>query len=325
MATKLAWPDFFGKLRARLGLRRDSYLVSPGLYCVGQPDHQSPVLVTANYKLTFDALRSQLGGLDAWILVLDTFGVNVWCAAGKKNFSTRELVRRIELCGLSEIVSHRRLILPQLGAPGVAAHQVKKESGFEVKWGPIRAADLKKYLADGLQATPVMREVTFSLSERMVLVPVELTILLKPSFYVLALVLLLSGIGPDFFSVSRAWGRGSAAFGAYGLGVLAGAGLVPLLLPWIPGRQFFLKGIEMGVLVVTGAFLLWGKMIGSGLESLALISFVIAVSSYTAMNFTGATPFTSLSGVEKEMRQGLPVQIAALVVAIVGWLASPFF
>jgi CO dehydrogenase/acetyl-CoA synthase gamma subunit (corrinoid Fe-S protein) len=104
-------------------------IVPPGLYRLGNPDNDSAVFASANYTLSFDALRSALAGTDAWILVLDTKGINVWCAAGKGTFGTNELIRRIAVTGLSEVVSHRKIILPQLGAPGVSAHEVARRSG----------------------------------------------------------------------------------------------------------------------------------------------------------------------------------------------------
>jgi len=107
----------------RWGINRNKYRVGPGLYAVGTPGPESEVFVTANYKLTFDILRKNMTGLNVWILVLDTKGVNVWCAAGKGTFGTKELVSRIRLVSLERIVNHKRLILPQLGATGVAAHR----------------------------------------------------------------------------------------------------------------------------------------------------------------------------------------------------------
>ncbi len=129
-ATKLDFSDTFGSWKCRWSIGRMDYTVEPGIYCVGMPDTQSPVLVTANYKMTFDRLREQLSGLELWIVVLDTDGVNVWCAAGKGTFGTAEVVRRIKAVGLEHIVSHRTVILPQLAAAGVAAHEVKKQSGI---------------------------------------------------------------------------------------------------------------------------------------------------------------------------------------------------
>ena len=111
------WDHFL----VRLGVNRMRHRVTPGLYALGNPTPDSPVFVTANYTLSFDALRSALAGVDGYIMVLDTRGINVWCAAGEGTFGTDELVQRIEETALHDVVSHRVLILPQLGAPGVAA------------------------------------------------------------------------------------------------------------------------------------------------------------------------------------------------------------
>ena len=136
---------------------RNRYAVAPGLYATGRPGPHSAVLVTANYKFSFDHLRRALHGIDAWVLVLDTGGVNVWCAAGKGTFGTGELVRRIEAVGLERVVQHRHVIVPQLGAPGVAAHEVQRATRFRVHFGPVRASDIPAYLDAGLEATPEMR------------------------------------------------------------------------------------------------------------------------------------------------------------------------
>ena len=127
----LSFADRLGGLGVRWRVRRMSYTVEPGLYALDRPHARSPVLVTANYKLSFDRLRQAVAARDAWILVLDTRGVNVWCAAGKGTFATEELVRRVKLTGLEKVVTHRQMILPQLGATGVSAHRVKKECGFK--------------------------------------------------------------------------------------------------------------------------------------------------------------------------------------------------
>jgi hypothetical protein len=206
--TAFKWPDYAGTLRVRLGLNRDQYKIAPGLYCVGTPDSRAPVLVTANYKLTFDVLRKELTSISAWILVLDTRGINVWCAAGKDLFSTDEVVRRVKRAELEKVVTHKQLILPQLAATGVAAHHVKKESGFKVIWGPVRAKDIGSFLTNGLKAEKSMRQVTFSTRDRVVLIPVELAHLPKPSLWILLTAFLISGIGMHVFSFSAAWVRG---------------------------------------------------------------------------------------------------------------------
>lgn len=321
--TTLRPRDLAGTVRARTGILRSNYRIAPGLYAAGHPDADGPVLVTANYKLSFDSLRRELAAVDAWILVLDTRGVNVWCAAGKRTFSTDEVIRQVKRSGLEKVVRHRELILPQLAAPGVSAREVKKGCGFKVIWGPIRAGDLQAFLEKGCRAEPEMRRITFSVGERIILVPVELALIVRPTLVILLGLFLLSGIGPGVFSFSTAWFRGLHGAGAYLLGVLAGAVIVPAMLPWLPSRRFYIKGIFPGLAAGVLTILLTDGAV-SRLESISLILLATAVSSYAAMNFTGATPFTSPSGVEKEMRQGIPLQAVAVAAAAVAWVAAPF-
>jgi len=317
----LGMEDWLGSIRARLGISRNRYRIAPGLYSVGAACADSAVLVTANNKLSFDALRRELAGVDAWILVLDTRGVNVWCAAGKKTFGTEEVIRQVQRTRLLEIVNHRQLIFPQLGAPGVAAHRVRKACGFAVIWGPIRARDLREFLAAGRQATPVMRQLTFTMAERMVLIPVEISLIVKPSLWILPVLFVLAAISPHF-SLALAWQRGRDLTMAFGAGVFSGAVLTPILLPWLPWRSFYLKGLLIGL--IGGLAVVAGRG-GADWDALAMVLFCMAVSSYAAMNFTGATPYASPSGVEKEMRRGIPVQVAALLASGVLWVGGQFW
>jgi hypothetical protein len=323
VSTRLIREDILGTVSARLGFGRDSYSIAPGIYGAGTPDDGSPVLVTANYKLTFDALRCSLAGIDAWILVLDTRSINVWCAAGKGTFSTREVAERVKATGLEKIVTHRRLILPQLSATGVAARQVKSLCGFEVIWGPVHARTIKAFLDNGMKATPAMRKVTFSFRERVELIPVELNHLGKPTLYLIPALFLLSGLGEGFFSVSAAFYRGTSAVLAYVLAVAAGAVMAPAVLPWLPGRAFSVKGAALGA--AAGAMLsatLTGQLTRP--EMLALTLLIMAISSYLAMNFTGSTPFTSPTGVEKEMRRAIPAQAVGALAAFIIWVGAGF-
>jgi acetyl-CoA decarbonylase/synthase complex subunit gamma len=303
------------------------YKVDPGLYAAGSPDDKSPVLVTANYKLTFDRLREVISERNVWILVLDTDGINVWCAAGKGTFGTEELIRRMESSGLAKTVSHRELILPQLSAPGVAAHLVKKRSGFKVIYGPIRSKDLPSFFYNGLKATPEMRRKTFNTRERVVLIPVELVATIKPGLLIMAGFFLLGGLGQPGPFWSNALNYGLLAAFCFMVAVIAGAVITPLLLPWLPGRAFSLKGLIMG-LITAGllSFLRWDDLaFWQGRFEMAGWLFLIpAITGYLAMNFTGASTYTSLNGVKKEMRWAVPMQISGAVVGLVLWLGSRF-
>lgn len=303
------------------------YTIDPGLYGLGNPDEQSPVLVTANYKMSFDKLRNALGDRNLWILVLDTKGINIWCSAGKGTFGTMELVDRIELSGIAQIVSHRELILPQLAGPGVAAHQVKKLSGFKVIYGPIQAKDLPTFLDGGFKGTPEMRLKTFTTWERLALIPMELVSALKAGLILSFILFLLSYLGKLGEGWTSALNHGLYSAMAIFIAILSGAVLTPLLLPWLPGRAFSLKGLSLGLfasvifaLLRLSEFNTWTDR----LEILAWLLLIPAISTYLAMNFTGASTYTSLSGVKKEMRWALPLQIGAGVVGIVLWIGSHF-
>lgn len=322
--TKLEIQDLLSTIVARCGINRYSYKVAPGLYAVGSPDKDSEVLVTANFKLTFDHLRKELSDINAWILVLDTRGINVWCAAGKGTFSTAELIRQIQRSSLNQRVDHKHVIVPQLGATGISAHEVKKKSGFRVIYGPVRAKDIPAFLKNNKKADKKMRQVTFSMYERFVLTPVEVGIALKPALITALILLILSGFGPGFFSFENAWERGTVALMSLAVGIISGAFITPLLLPYLPFRQFAPKGIVACIPVIICVMIIYSTKINGLAGYWALFLFSLATSSFLAMNFTGSTPYTSPSGVEKEMKHFIPVQLTALMISTVLWIYSAF-
>lgn len=311
VSSQLDFRDHLGAWKVRWGIGRNSYLIPPGLYAIGRPDSESPVIVTANYKLSYDLVRRCLQGRNVWLLILETFGINVWCAAGKGSFGTAELVRRVEQVGLGRVVQHRELQLPILGAPGVAAHEVSRQTGFHIKYATIRATDLPEYLDNGMKTTAAMRELTFTLRERMVLVPIELMLTLRLAWPVLLLIFFVGWWGSD---LSAGLTGCVALLGA----IVSGTVLVPLLLPWLPGASFAGKGALTG--------LLWGAVwwlsadtdLGPAEVSGTLL-LVLAVSAFCAFNFTGSTPFTSFSGVRKELRTVIPALAAIVFAAVFLW------
>ncbi len=328
VSSELTPADRWGAVKARWGVGRMHFTVDPGLYALGNPNGESSVLVTANYKMSFDALRRALPGLEAWILVLDTRGINVWCAAGKGTFGTGELVGRIQSSGLEQVVKRRKIILPQLSGPGVAGHQVKKMSGFQAVFGPVRAYDLPAYLSAGCRATPDMRRKTFTLRERAVLIPVELVQALKPALLVMLAFFLLSGLGGSAGYWTNLGHNGPWSVLGILSTLLTGAVLTPLLLPWVPGRAFSLKGWILGLASAWGFILLRGFSPRSGfhpLEALAWLLLLPALSAYLAMNFTGASTYTSLSGVKKEMRWAVPLEIGFGAAGLILWVAARFY
>lgn len=306
VADTLRASDRRGAVRVRVGIGRDRYRIEPGLYALGTPDRTSPVFVSANYKLSFDHLRRALRGRPGWILVLDTDGINVWCAAGKGTFGTVELVHRVRSTRLGEVVEHRRLIVPQLGATGVAAHLVEQESGFRVVYGPVRADDLPAFLDAGCRTTKGMRRVRFSLMDRLVVTPHEMILWGKWILpVVLALILL------------KQFRMAGTLFAAF----LAGTLFAPLLLPVLPGRAFSIKGIILGAIV--GLVPAW-RCLQTGDVALgaACLLASVSVTSFLSLNFTGCSTFTSLTGVHYETVRAVPLQVLALIAAAALWMWS---
>lgn len=307
ISTKLSFDDIWGACKVRFGVNRMNYKINPGLYAVGTPDNTSPVLTTANYKLTFDTLRKKLEGLNLWVMVLDTKGVNVWCAAGKGTFGTNELVNRISKVRLSGIVSHKTLILPQLGAPGISAHQVTKQSGFKVVYGPVRAEDIKEFLKAGMVASEEMREVKFNIINRAVLTPIEIVGTFKIAMLVFGIMFLI-----NLFAVNP---FGLTDFYAFIGALLVGTFLTPILLPWIPVRAFSAKGWILGLVWAVTVNILngWPEVPHYGmLKTIAYLLILPSIASYYAVNFTGSSTYTSFSGVIKEMKAAVPAIILSI-------------
>jgi len=319
----LTGADRWGTIKARLGIGRMNFTVEPGLYALGTPGPESPVLVTANYKMSFDRLRAALPKRNVWILVLDTKGINVWCAAGKGTFGTDELARRIKSCELEKVVSHRKVILPQLAGPGIAAYKLKNLCGFSAVYGPIRAEDIPAFLDAGNKATREMRKKTFTTYERAVLIPLELVHILKWILILCPLLFIISGLGSGKGFWDNALTVGLLTVSGILVAVAAGGVLTPLLLPWLPGRALTVKGFIMGLITAIALLLFrigdlesWSGI----LYSFSWFFIAPAIAGYLAMNFTGSTTYTSLSGVKKEMKWAVPAEIGAGVVGLVLWL-----
>ncbi len=314
--------DRLGAWRVRWGIGRDDYRVSPDLYALGTPDADAPVLVTANYKLTVDQLRSSLSGLDAWLLVVDTRGINVWCAAGKGTFCAEEVARMVLKTQLAEIVRHRRLVLPQLSAPGVAAHRVKEECGFRAVLADRCAPPAcRRSSTEPCRPIQRCRSPSVCVGARCScrwalrrLGPADAAGLRGPAGDLRSRWRwCLAGAGREARRARRrrrvACLAGRQRRDTARLAVAAG----PCLLverrrggsgsPPAPGRTAFLPPFVAGCRARPSC----GRPGGP---------------SHAAMNFTGCSTVTSPSGVEAEMRRALPLQVAGCALAGGAWLAS---
>jgi len=247
--------------------------VKLGLYAVGHPDADSPVLMTGNFDLTVRRLVQAIDEkVDAWVLVADSTGINVWCAAGGGYFTAEKVIAAIKSSHLDEIVNHHALILPQLCANGVDGWRIRKETGWRVHWGPVRAADVPAYLAGNRKKTNAMRWVRFPFKDRLEMVTVTL------GFYGLLILLPVFIFWRHLF-----W---PITFSMLGLSYF-----YAVVHPWLPGRDGLYKSIPLTVIALAGLIIyttLWSPM-----QTQQFFRWVVGLtglSVFTAAELQGMSP-----------------------------------
>jgi 2-polyprenyl-3-methyl-5-hydroxy-6-metoxy-1,4-benzoquinol methylase len=279
-----------GRLRHRVTLRTlllDLWLlffrivppypkVRTGLYAVGNPAPDSPVLVTGNFDLTVRRLVKAIDGqVNAWILVADSAGINVWCAAGGGYFTAEKVIAAVKSSHLNKVVNHHALILPQLCANGVDGWRIRRETGWGVHWGPAKARDIPAYLAARRKKTDAMRWVRFPLKDRLEMVTVTL------GFYGLLILV------PVFIF----WRH---MFWPVTLSLLGLSYFYSVIHPWLPGRDGLYKSIPLAFIALAGLFIyttLWHP-----LPAVNLFHWIVGLTGLSV--FTGA----ELQGMSPLMR-----------------------
>lgn len=147
-------------------LRFLPFACKTGLIKIGNPDRNSPVFITCNYCLTVARVKRALKGIDCYLLVANSRGINVWCASAGGHFTNHSVISVLKTSGIEGFVSHRKVILPQLAGTGVEAQVIRKKTGWKVIWGPVYAKDISFFVENKLKKLTEMREVRFPLSER---------------------------------------------------------------------------------------------------------------------------------------------------------------
>ncbi|MBN1219040.1 MAG: methyltransferase domain-containing protein [Anaerolineae bacterium] len=217
--------------------------IATGLYRLGHPDRRSLVLVTGNYELTVRRLVRELDGrVNCWLVVANSRGINVWCAAGGGHFTADDVTAALKTSGVMDVVDHHALILPQLCANGVDGWKIRQETGWGVHWGPVRAEDIPAYLSAGRKKSEAMRHVRFPLRARL-----EMTTIMVGLYGLIFAILCLIFWRPYTLLLLSL-----LVFLSYSYGIF---------LPWLPGRDGLEKGLTLTVPVLLG---LWGWSLGWG-------------------------------------------------------------
>lgn len=148
-------------------LRMFPFRSETGLIEIGDPGPDSPVLLTCNFRLTVERVKKTLDGMNAYLLVANSRGVNVWCAATGGLLTNHDVVSVLKTSRIAERVCHRRVVLPQLAATGIESRVVLEKTGWAVLWGPVDAEDLPDYLKDHSSKSDRMRKVRFGWPKRL--------------------------------------------------------------------------------------------------------------------------------------------------------------
>jgi len=208
-----------------------------GLRTIGSPGRDAPVLLTCNFDLTVRRVSRALQGLDCYLLVADSRGINVWCASGGGKLTAHSVSSVVKTSRIAERVNHRMLILPQLSAPGIDVAQVEEETGWHCRFGPVYAQDIPAYLGANLRKTDSMHRVTFPLAARL-----EMAVMwagLLSAIVVIPVVIVNWHLLPGVLAML--WGFALFLFAVF-----------PLVSRLVPGPTGLAKVLLLGLVGVAG-------------------------------------------------------------------------
>jgi NAD-dependent dihydropyrimidine dehydrogenase PreA subunit len=253
------------------------------------------VLLTGNFGLTVKRVLRALEGIDAYLLIANSRGINVWCAATGGHLTNHDVISVLKTSGIENLVDHRQVILPQLAATGIEGTIIHLKTGWKVAWGPVYATSIPQFLRGGLEKTPQMRTVRFAWPQRLEMAvawafPISLLTLLLLPFWkegVLPLVGFVWAVAIFIFlsfplyqarlrTTEKKIGFVLFDFGKRG---------VPLFL-W----ALFMLGL-VGYSLLAGEFL-WGLIFRWGLSSLIVLLIL-------GLDLMGSTP-TYKSGLHED-------------------------
>ncbi len=259
-----------------------------GLVRIGDPGRDAPVLLTGNFHLTVERVKRALTGIDAYLLVANSRGVNVWCAATGGLLTDHDVISVIKTSGIGELVDHRRIILPQLAATGVQGKNVSDKTGWRVIWGPVEAAAVPRFLDGDHRPTAdmraEMRTVGFPLSRRL-----EMAVAWAFPLSLLALVVLPFRRSAVLPLVAMVWVASLLVFGWFPLyrrlagprstGLRAAVGRFGMLLVvWA-----LVTSGRLGYVLAVGGELSWGTVLGWSIAGLVVVLVL-------GLDLTGSTP-----------------------------------
>lgn len=298
----------------------DHVPIEPGIYQSGTPDEKSPIIVTANYLYTYIKVMRSLKGIDAWVLCVDSKGINVWCAARGDNFGNKQLIEAVGATDIAKITKKKTMILPQLAAGGIAAPVLKSEAPdfpFNILYGPIWAKHLPKFLKERPARKPdKMKLAKFTASHRLRAAITHTTFLIRKIFLMPSFVLFLILLGLALFNtidMNKLW-----LVGEIWLWIIITNAIIMIIFPITNfTRKFITKGLIYGTINV---FLLssvsW--LFHGSLPFLLLSScFYFWLAFFSTMSYSGYTMATSPSEIQDEYPSFSKINMIVLIISLV--------
>lgn len=307
---RLKWTDYLKALVSWLNAFKHTYAVEPGLYYTGEVyDSDTPLLVTSNYGLTVFLVVRQIGTRNVRLLVVDTDGINVWCAAGKGAFSNAAILAQVNRYprGLLTDTKWLKMVLPKFGFAGVDLRSLRNEK-IRPLIGPLYAKDLPAYLAKTPLEDRETDRAVFGLQSRLFS---WLPGLVQYMSYSFAIILI-------FLFVQLFWGR-PAPWGLVTItAILATA--YPVLFPWLPGQRFSVKGLWLagGFSLCIAALQLMGVVSTASMVMGVVFSFATAL--FFSLSYTGNSAVSNYTKVRAEVARFLPVNLLLYVAALVAFI-----
>jgi len=299
----------------------DRVPIEPGIYQSGNPNKNSPIIVTANYDFTYIRVMRDLKGLDAWILCLDSNGINVWCAARGPDFGNSQLIEAVGATNIQQYTEKHTLILPQLSAGGISLPNLPKNSEafpFKVVFGPVWSKQLPEFIEKRPARKPdSMKLAKFTLFHRIRAFTTHTTFLFRKIFLIPFLGLILAFLslsiipGLNFINRIR-W------IAELSLVIISTNLLITVLFPLSNfTRKFISKGTFFGALNVTLLVGFNWVHHGSIMYIIWNSAFYFWVAFFSTMSLSGYSMATSPREIQTEYSFFTKMNSILLVVSIV--------
>jgi acetyl-CoA decarbonylase/synthase complex subunit gamma len=307
---RISWLDYVKAAISWTDAFKRTYTVEPGLYYTGNRyDPTAPLLVTCNYRLTIFLLLRRLRARPVRMLVIDTDGINVWCAAGKGVFGNEAILTQLDRYDRTLLTEGKwlTLLLPKFAMAGVDLRGLRREHVRPII-GPLYAKDLPAYLDN-----PPLRDcsdarVVFGLQMR--------CFSWLPGFkQMFGWSLLLVMI---FMAAHWLWGS-SVPVGLFAISLFI-ATAYPFLFPYLPGDGFAPKGLFLGAATTAGLIVAatLGLLPAASLPASAL--FALATALLFSLSYTGNSAVSNYTKVRKETARFFVPDLALYAASLVAFV-----